>query len=299
MTTQANGAKIELRDPQDLHLHAFERKLGEPPEGDEWNAFKDSIRERGMLQPLIITSDGRIMDGGWRWRAAKEWGLKEVPCIVREEKNVMEIIVGSLTHRKHMTKGAVIYLLIPILPKMLPDRKLLNLKKGPKNQQLPDTSYSFSGLAEKTGIGPDTISSAYQLYDLLHDPNGVGLMALYDKIFRGNLKPPIDVVLAYQKRCREKLEPELFNGTKNLWNCASYIMSQLPGLQEITNRDWNVEQSTFEFYAGFFPKKPEGRYHWSQLSEASRRAVVAKWTEEARSWKPELREAIATAIQNV
>lgn len=47
-----------------------------------------SIREHGVLQPLIVTreADGRytLIAGERRWQAAKQAGLQEVPAIVRE-----------------------------------------------------------------------------------------------------------------------------------------------------------------------------------------------------------------------
>ena len=47
-----------------------------------------SIREQGILQPILVTAgeDGRytIVAGERRWRAAREAGLSEVPCLVRD-----------------------------------------------------------------------------------------------------------------------------------------------------------------------------------------------------------------------
>ena len=56
----------------------------------------DSIREHGIVQPLIVTAEnGRytIVAGERRWRAARLAGLKTVPAIIREmtPREVMEI----------------------------------------------------------------------------------------------------------------------------------------------------------------------------------------------------------------
>lgn len=56
----------------------------------------ESIKNYGIVQPLIVTKDGdeyTIVAGERRWRAAKLIGLKEVPVIVKElsEKEVLEI----------------------------------------------------------------------------------------------------------------------------------------------------------------------------------------------------------------
>lgn len=50
----------------------------------------DSIREHGVIQPIIVTEDQeheghyRIVAGERRWRAARKAGLKHIPAIVRE-----------------------------------------------------------------------------------------------------------------------------------------------------------------------------------------------------------------------
>ncbi len=55
---------------------------------DALNDLAASIKEHGVLQPLIVTqeADGRytLIAGERRWQAAKKAGLKEVPVIVRE-----------------------------------------------------------------------------------------------------------------------------------------------------------------------------------------------------------------------
>jgi len=56
----------------------------------------ESIRERGIIQPLIVRKvDGlyELIAGERRWRAAKELGLTEAPVIVREatDREVLEL----------------------------------------------------------------------------------------------------------------------------------------------------------------------------------------------------------------
>ncbi len=47
-----------------------------------------SIRTQGMIQPIVVRASGdrsfEIIAGERRWRAAREAGLTEVPCVVRE-----------------------------------------------------------------------------------------------------------------------------------------------------------------------------------------------------------------------
>ena len=64
--------------------------------GDQLTELMDSIREHGIIQPLIVRArNGKLelIAGERRWRASGELGLKEVPVIVREasDKDVLEM----------------------------------------------------------------------------------------------------------------------------------------------------------------------------------------------------------------
>ena len=62
----------------------------------------DSIREHGIIQPIIIRKvkgGYEIVAGERRWRAAREAGLKEVPCIIRDltdRENMIFSIIENL-----------------------------------------------------------------------------------------------------------------------------------------------------------------------------------------------------------
>jgi ParB family chromosome partitioning protein len=66
-----------------------------------------SIRERGIIQPLIVrTVNGRyeLIAGERRWRAAKEVGLSEAPAIVREasDREVLELALVENLQREDL-----------------------------------------------------------------------------------------------------------------------------------------------------------------------------------------------------
>jgi ParB family transcriptional regulator, chromosome partitioning protein len=48
---------------------------------EELEELSNSIKQVGMVVPILIQKDGMIIDGERRWRAAKLIGLKEVPVI--------------------------------------------------------------------------------------------------------------------------------------------------------------------------------------------------------------------------
>ena len=63
---------------------------------EQLQELADSIRQYGVLQPLLVQKKGdlyEIIAGERRWRAAKMAGLKEIPVVVREygKQQAMEI----------------------------------------------------------------------------------------------------------------------------------------------------------------------------------------------------------------
>lgn len=65
---------------------------------DKLEELTDSIKQHGVIQPLIVTKKGdyfEIIAGERRWRAAKKAGLKDIPVIINDY-NTQEIIEVSL-----------------------------------------------------------------------------------------------------------------------------------------------------------------------------------------------------------
>src|SRR5437868_8165017 len=78
------------------------RKNFEP---DALQELVDSIRQHGIIQPLIVRRvDGRheLIAGERRWRAAQEIGLTEVPVIVRSASD-LEVLELSLIENLQRT----------------------------------------------------------------------------------------------------------------------------------------------------------------------------------------------------
>ena len=62
--------------------------------GDHVNKMCESVKEFGIVSPLIITPKGRVIVGNGRYQAAKNLGIKKLPCIVVSEKlaNAIDLI---------------------------------------------------------------------------------------------------------------------------------------------------------------------------------------------------------------
>ncbi len=54
---------------------------------EKLEALSESIKEHGMIQPIVVTENGggyTIVAGERRWRAAKKAGVKKIPVIIRD-----------------------------------------------------------------------------------------------------------------------------------------------------------------------------------------------------------------------
>ncbi len=72
------------------------------------NALVESIKEKGVLQPLLVRRKGdkyEIIAGERRWRASKLAGLKSVPVIVKEmdDKEVLEVALVENLLRENLS----------------------------------------------------------------------------------------------------------------------------------------------------------------------------------------------------
>jgi len=74
---------------------------------EQLQELADSIRQYGVLQPLLVQKKGdlyEIIAGERRWRAAKLAGLKELPVVVREygKQQAMEIALIENVQREDL-----------------------------------------------------------------------------------------------------------------------------------------------------------------------------------------------------
>ena len=89
--------------------------------GVEFEELKDSIAELGVIEPLTVKETRKeeytIISGNQRFRAAKELGLKELPCIIKKFKNKEEeyhCMVDANIRRRQLTtsqKAKALYML--------------------------------------------------------------------------------------------------------------------------------------------------------------------------------------------
>lgn len=68
--------------------------------------LEESIKDKGILQPITITPERKLIAGERRLRAALSAGMETVPCVIREvtgELDLREIELFENIHRKDLT----------------------------------------------------------------------------------------------------------------------------------------------------------------------------------------------------
>lgn len=68
------------KNPRDLKPHPLNTQIYGVEVADE--DLIDSIKSKGILEPIVIKDDNTILSGHRRWAASKELGIDRVPCRV-------------------------------------------------------------------------------------------------------------------------------------------------------------------------------------------------------------------------
>jgi ParB family chromosome partitioning protein len=70
-------------------------------------SLADSIREQGIIEPIIVNKESAgymIISGERRYRASKQVGLKQVPCVIKnlDKNQIMEVALVENLQRKDL-----------------------------------------------------------------------------------------------------------------------------------------------------------------------------------------------------
>ncbi len=129
----------------------------------------NSIKNYGILQPIIVENKGnfyQIIAGERRWRAAKKAGLKEIPCLVRneDEQKIKEISLIENIQRENLN----------------PIEKALGYKQLIDNYNLKQQD-----LADKLGISRTNVTNTLRILNL---DSRVIQLALEGKLTEGHCR---------------------------------------------------------------------------------------------------------------
>ncbi len=110
----------------------------------------DSIREHGVLQPIIVASNNQgfeIVAGERRWRASKLAGLKTIPAIVRDKAKLQRLEIALIENVQRVD--------------LSPIEQALSIEHLHEQFNL-----SYAQIAQKLGKAPPTVNNIVRLLQL-------------------------------------------------------------------------------------------------------------------------------------
>lgn len=152
----------------ELKPHPRNNEFFDDMTGDAWEAFKESIKTSGIIEPIVVTKDMIFVSGHQRVRAAKELGISTVMVDIRKYENdeqVLKDLIETNIRQRGIGNPNPIKLgrCIKELERIYGvehggDRKTSNPKLSDLNQ---------SDIAEMIGISVDTLNNYKKLTELI------------------------------------------------------------------------------------------------------------------------------------
>lgn len=136
--------------------------------GEKWNEFLESVKSRGIIEPIVITPDKVIVSGHQRVRACKELGIEEITCDVHLYNNEDEIL-QDLLETNIRQRGDVGGSAKKVGKRIKELERIYGVEKG-NNQysSLPNNSVSSqTDIATKMGISVDTLQNYKLLAEMI------------------------------------------------------------------------------------------------------------------------------------
>jgi hypothetical protein len=277
--------KITYRDPADLRLHPLQKNLPEPDrQTPEWISFLDGLQSAGphATPPLIITHNGLVMDGGRRWRAARQLQWETIPTVERPESEAAALIVDTLLGQRNLPRGTKVYLALGLLPewaKATESRRLENLRRGVKVGQNPNVSpkYCDTTSVEKH---PETLAQISERFGVSRD---VLMRALR-----------VRKLLDSDPALKELHEPDLMSGERSLWNVEAAIKGAATPQDK---REAGVVRSQLELFGDSFENLRTCAKGWARFTPENQRHVLTAWEKTVAAMPPGLRREMLTILE--
>jgi ParB family chromosome partitioning protein len=147
-----------------LKVHPRNAEFFDDISGEEYDRFKKSIQDDGLLSPLIVAPDMTIISGHQRLKACKELGFKSVPVIIKddledEDEKLKKLIAANFGRLKNdPIKQARVY---------QEYEKLSGVGgKGRPNKMRNNSALKQDEIAKELGVDVSTIQNLKRLLTL-------------------------------------------------------------------------------------------------------------------------------------
>ena len=155
---------MELIKVKDLKPHPRNKEFFDDIVGEQWEDFKNSVRQSNIIEPIVITTDLLIVSGHMRVKSCIELGIEEIPARIKhysrdeirdlevEDIVLEELIIANIKNRAVPSNNAIKF------GRCLKFLELINLDKQEKlpSGQFASTGKTQQDLANEIGISVDT-----------------------------------------------------------------------------------------------------------------------------------------------
>lgn len=144
--------------------------------GEKWNEFLESVKSRGVIEPIVITPDKVIVSGHQRVRACKELGIDEITCDVHlynnEDEILQDLLETNIRQRGDVGGSAKkVGLRIKELERIYGIRNGSSSFQGNQHEVVTNNSeapkHTQEQLATQMGISVDTLQNYKQLAEMI------------------------------------------------------------------------------------------------------------------------------------
>lgn len=151
----------------ELKPHPRNNEFFDDMSGEKWQEFLDSIKARGVIEPIVITPDKVIVSGHQRVRACKELGIKTVMCDVHtydnEDQILQDLIETNIRQRGDVGGSAK-----KVGKRIKELERIYGVREG-RPEKLPNNSVvkSQEDIAAQMGISVDTLQNYKMMAEMI------------------------------------------------------------------------------------------------------------------------------------
>lgn len=270
-----------------LKVHPRNTEFFDDISGEEYERFKKSIDEDGLLSPLVVAPDMTVISGHQRLKACKELGHKSVPVIINEsledeDEKLKTLIAANFGRLKNdpikQAKLIVEY------------EKLNGIKRGRPEKSGHNVRISQEDIAKEFGVDVRTIRRIKELSALLPE--------FQDIISSGCITATTGykVLAKLSEEDQQKLLEQLPVSQKLTQKQVQEYVDRIQELENI-NAGYKMKLESKEKEVDQPPDQPADMAQLldeKQALEAEKR----QWYEKAQSYKKEVEES-KTALDKV
>lgn len=283
------------RTPESLSLHPFRAGLPAPDfKSRAWISFRDNLHAAGpdAVPPVVITEDGQVMAGVRTWLAAQQLGWPTLRTEVQPDWMAPLLFVEGLMGQRDMTRGAKVYLVrlkLADYVRASDRRRLANLRAGRTTREveiLVPTAREEAENDEKAQCFPMGSNSTSGTIGALCERLGVD-RSVWSRAGK------VIALFAADPEAKQVYEPQLLDGTKNLWN----VISGTEGADATKGQERPTNSATqMELFDDAMEPLLKAVQPWEKLPPQFRNLILGKWRDAVAQMPADAREALAAIL---